>query len=88
MPETPDRPTHGCMECKRQQPYSIEEFPNGNTGWRCTPSTPKTIPPSRSLTPCPVPGRSLPRVSLWPLANNGTAAPLQRNSKNMPGSRR
>ena len=32
---TTDPPTHGCMGCKCQQPYSIEEFPNGNTGWRC-----------------------------------------------------
>jgi hypothetical protein len=36
MSETPDHPTHGCMECKRQQPYTVEHFTNGNTGWRCT----------------------------------------------------
>jgi len=24
------------MECKRQQPYTVEPFDNGNTGWRCT----------------------------------------------------
>jgi hypothetical protein len=34
--EPPDRPRHGCMECKAQQYYTIEQFPNGNTGWRCT----------------------------------------------------
>jgi hypothetical protein len=28
-------PTHGCMECHAQQPYTIEHFANGNTGWRC-----------------------------------------------------
>jgi len=31
-----DRPRHGCMECKAQRWYTIEPFPNGNTGWRCT----------------------------------------------------
>jgi len=31
-----DRPRHGCMECKAQRSYTIEPFPNGNTGWRCT----------------------------------------------------
>ena len=30
-----DRPRHGCMECHAQQPYTVERFPNGNTGWRC-----------------------------------------------------
>jgi ribosomal protein L37AE/L43A len=29
-------PTHGCMECKAQRPYTVERFNNGNTGWRCT----------------------------------------------------
>jgi hypothetical protein len=29
-------PTHGCMECKGQRPYTVEPFANGNTGWRCT----------------------------------------------------
>jgi len=29
-------PTHGCMECKAQCHFTIEHFPNGNTGWRCT----------------------------------------------------
>ena len=24
------------MECKAKRPYTIEHFPNGNTGWRCT----------------------------------------------------
>ena len=24
------------MECKAQRSYTIEPFPNGNTGWRCT----------------------------------------------------
>ena len=33
--ETAEQPTHGCMECKRPQHYTIEHFPNGNTGWRC-----------------------------------------------------
>ena len=33
--EPPDHPRHGCMECKAQQPYAVEQFPNGNTGWRC-----------------------------------------------------
>jgi hypothetical protein len=23
------------MECKRPQPYTVERFTNGNTGWRC-----------------------------------------------------
>jgi hypothetical protein len=23
------------MECKARQPYTIEHFTNGNTGWRC-----------------------------------------------------
>jgi hypothetical protein len=30
-----DPPTHGCMTCKGQQPYTVEDFPTGNTGWRC-----------------------------------------------------
>jgi hypothetical protein len=30
-----EHPRHGCMECKAQQPYTVEEFPNGNTGLRC-----------------------------------------------------
>jgi hypothetical protein len=34
--EPPDRPRYGCMECKAQQWYTVEPFPNGNTGWRCT----------------------------------------------------
>ena len=33
--EVTDQPRHGCMECKARQPYTVEEFPNGNTGWRC-----------------------------------------------------
>ena len=33
---TINRPTHGCMECKAQRPYTVEHFANGNTGWRCT----------------------------------------------------
>lgn len=28
-------PTHGCMACKAQRPYTVHHFPNGNTGWRC-----------------------------------------------------
>ena len=32
---TTDRPTHGCMECKTQRPYTVERFANGHTGWRC-----------------------------------------------------
>ena len=36
MAETSAPSTHGCMECKRQQPYAVERFDNGNTGWRCT----------------------------------------------------
>ena len=35
-PETPEPPRHGCMECKAPRPYTVEEFPTGNTGWRCT----------------------------------------------------
>ena len=35
MPETPDPPMHGCMECKAQRPYTIEALPNRNTIWRC-----------------------------------------------------
>src|SRR5439155_2709209 len=34
-------------------------------------NAPPPIPTSRSLTPCLAPGRSLPRVSSWPLAHNG-----------------
>jgi hypothetical protein len=34
--EPPDRPRYGCMECKHQQCYTVEQFSNGNTGWRCT----------------------------------------------------
>jgi hypothetical protein len=30
-----DRPRHGWIECKAQQWYTVEPFPNGNTGWRC-----------------------------------------------------
>jgi hypothetical protein len=33
---TTNRPTHGCMECKGQRPYTVEHFDNGNIGWRCT----------------------------------------------------
>ena len=33
--EPPDRPRYGCMECKHQQCYTVEQFRNGNTGWRC-----------------------------------------------------
>jgi hypothetical protein len=36
VPETPEPPTHGCMECKAQQPYTVEHFAHGNTGRRCT----------------------------------------------------
>src|SRR4051794_18080462 len=32
----PESPTHGCMACKAQRPYTVEPFANGNTGWRCT----------------------------------------------------
>jgi hypothetical protein len=28
-------PTHGCMERKAQRPFTVAQFPNGNTGWRC-----------------------------------------------------
>jgi hypothetical protein len=28
--------TWGYMDCKARQPYTVEPFPNGNTGWRCT----------------------------------------------------
>jgi hypothetical protein len=34
--EPHDRPRHGCMECKAQRWYTVEPFPNVNTGWRCT----------------------------------------------------
>jgi len=30
-----DRPTHGCMQCKAQQLYTVETLPNRNTLWRC-----------------------------------------------------
>ncbi len=30
-----ERPTHGCMECRAQQPYTVEVLPNRNTLWRC-----------------------------------------------------
>jgi hypothetical protein len=30
-----ERPTHGCMTCHARQPYTVEPFANGNTGWRC-----------------------------------------------------
>ena len=33
--ETAAQPTHGCMECRAQRPYTVQHFPNGNTGWRC-----------------------------------------------------
>jgi hypothetical protein len=33
---TPELPTHGCMECKAPRSYTVEHFTNGNTGWRCT----------------------------------------------------
>jgi hypothetical protein len=33
--EPPDRPRYGCMECKHKQCYTVEQFRNGNTGWRC-----------------------------------------------------
>lgn len=37
MPESPaDPPTHGCMECKAQCPYTVKPWPNGNTTWHCT----------------------------------------------------
>ena len=26
---------HGCMQCKAQQPYTVERLPNRNTVWRC-----------------------------------------------------
>ena len=32
---TPDPPTHGCMECHATQPYTVAVLPNGNTIWRC-----------------------------------------------------
>jgi hypothetical protein len=28
-------PTHGCMQCKARQFYTVEELRNGNTLWRC-----------------------------------------------------
>ena len=28
-------PTHGCMQCKAQQPYTISILSNKNTMWRC-----------------------------------------------------
>jgi hypothetical protein len=38
-----DRPRHGCMECKAQRWYTIEPFPNGNTGWRVSSESPQII---------------------------------------------
>ena len=35
MPETSEPPTHGCMECHAQQPYTVEVLENRNTIWRC-----------------------------------------------------
>jgi ribosomal protein L37AE/L43A len=40
MPETPEEAeaallTHGCMQCKARQPYTVEALVNGNTIWRC-----------------------------------------------------
>jgi hypothetical protein len=28
-------PTHGCMQCKARQFYTVEELRNRNTLWRC-----------------------------------------------------
>ena len=28
--------TYGCMECKAQHPYTVHQWPNGNTTWHCT----------------------------------------------------
>jgi hypothetical protein len=28
-------PTHGCMQCKARQLYTVEELHNRNTLWRC-----------------------------------------------------
>ena len=28
-------PTHGCMQCKARQRYTVEELRNRNTLWRC-----------------------------------------------------
>jgi hypothetical protein len=33
--QSPEPPTHGCMECKGPREYTVEHFANGNTGWRC-----------------------------------------------------
>jgi ribosomal protein L37AE/L43A len=33
--ESTDPSRHGCMICKAPQPYTVEQFSNGNTGWRC-----------------------------------------------------
>jgi hypothetical protein len=33
--ESAARPTQGCRECHAQQPYTVEDFSNGSTGWRC-----------------------------------------------------
>src|SRR5438093_9839695 len=51
-------------------------WPNSTSPCRPLPTSPShnaptPIPTSRSLTPCLAPGRSLPRVSSWPLAHNG-----------------
>jgi len=40
MPETPEEAdaallTHGCMQCKARQPYTISTLSNKNTMWRC-----------------------------------------------------
>ncbi len=32
---TTPQAAQGCMTCKGQHPYTVEEDPNGNTGWRC-----------------------------------------------------
>ena len=28
-------PTHGCMQCKARQRFTVEELRNRNTLWRC-----------------------------------------------------
>src|SRR6266478_10038036 len=60
-------------------------WPNSTSPCRPLPTSPSPshnaptpTPTSRSLTPCPAPGRSLLRVSSWPLAHNGTAMRLPR----------
>jgi len=40
MPATPEEAeaallTHGCMQCKARQPYTISTLSNKNTLWRC-----------------------------------------------------